>query len=336
MGSSERNERASAVSHVIQLTVEDEHDFWAHVERADASGAKDCWMWLGTGDKDGYGVFRVGGKRIGAARIGWVLDHQQPLASYDQIRRTCSTKGCVRPSHSRRNKRAFRKHAESRHNPTYYVIRPPEGGRSEAPRQKTIDALVESREELRTLRQLLRTLLTTVPGNHTFLVESLTKTRRSIANLQAVIETNAAETDKRLTIIERQLVARAAESEPSHAPMVLAASEQRPTPEPPEPEPTPEPEPAPEPTPEPERAPEAALLMNAFKSELGGPGEPTDDDYSSLEMVFEIAMAEADGPGGAVQRFGTWLTSFRELTATHPEMERTPQDFAREVSAQRL
>jgi hypothetical protein len=79
-----------------------------------------------------------------------------------------------------------------------------------------------------------------------------------------------------------------------------------------------------------------AVLMSAFQAELGVPENPTDDDYESLDMVFDIALGEVQEPSAAVDRFGSWLSSFHNLTRTHPATEPTPQSFAREVAARRL
>lgn len=63
--------------------------FW---ERVDKSGA--CWLWQGTLDSGGYGVFRL----VRAHRISWVIANG-PLAAGELVLHHCDNRRCVRPMH---------------------------------------------------------------------------------------------------------------------------------------------------------------------------------------------------------------------------------------------
>lgn len=70
--------------------------FWALVTTEPNTG---CWFWLGTVDRNGYGVFRYAGRTYRAHRFGWFLIHgRHPSA--DLLHR-CDARGCVNPDHLR-------------------------------------------------------------------------------------------------------------------------------------------------------------------------------------------------------------------------------------------
>ena len=49
-------------------------EFWSRVDRA--GGPEACWPWQGPGwFKGGYGAVRVNGKRMGAHRYAYILEH---------------------------------------------------------------------------------------------------------------------------------------------------------------------------------------------------------------------------------------------------------------------
>jgi hypothetical protein len=73
--------------------------FWRHV---DTSG--ECWLWVGTKDKNGYGVFTetIDGcrKYRKAHRVAYELEVGVPNPREgDQFRHLCGVHACVRPSH---------------------------------------------------------------------------------------------------------------------------------------------------------------------------------------------------------------------------------------------
>ena len=331
MGS--RRVRNKGMSTTIQLTSEHEHDFWARVDRSDEGG---CWIWTGYKDKGGYPSLKIDKERIGAPRVAWVLQHRQPLPSYQQVRRRCKCAGCVRPTHMARVNTSYSKYATRGGKTSYTVLKPPIEGKSDAPRQETIAALTGSHKELQQLRSVLHALSGALPQQYRELRKSHEKTHTSVAELTASVESLreemmrwTASVDQRLLRMERTFAREQA----------LPAAE----PTSGDPEPTTradEPGEAPDEPKEPINGREpggmSLVLMTAFQAEFGGPREPRPDDYESLDMVFDIALGEAKEPSAAVDQFGAWLNSFHALTVAHPTMEPTPQGFAREVAARRL
>jgi hypothetical protein len=74
--------------------------FWAKVTR----GAPDeCWLWSGTVDEDGYGIFfPIGRKPVRAHRFAYELlvESIPPELVIDHVRaRGCAHRNCVNPAH---------------------------------------------------------------------------------------------------------------------------------------------------------------------------------------------------------------------------------------------
>jgi hypothetical protein len=318
--------RSKAVT--IQLTTEHEHDFWARVDRSDEG---DCWIWTGYKDKDGYPSLRIDKERLGAPRVAWVLHHRQPLPSYQQVRRRCKSKGCVRPTHMTRVNTSYSNFSKRRPNSTFTVLKPPEGGKTEAPKQEAVAALTGSYKELQQLRIALHALTGALPQsdrkqqkNHEKTHTCVTELVESVESLREEMMRWTARVDQRLIRLERAVAPVEPPSQPKSEPD-----------EPAQPEPS-KPEVVAEPVNGHEPEGMSLVLMNAWKEQFGGPREPHAEDYESLDMVFDIALGESHEPSGAVERFGAWLSSFHRLTLAHPTMEPTPQGFAREVAARRL
>lgn len=57
----------------------------------------DCWEWLGSKDKKGYGSFILG-KEKRAHRISWVI-HFGPIPQGLSVCHSCDNPSCVNPSH---------------------------------------------------------------------------------------------------------------------------------------------------------------------------------------------------------------------------------------------
>jgi len=333
MGSSRRE----AASTTIQLTTEHEHDFWARVDRSEEGG---CWLWTGFRDKKGYPWLKIDNKLNGAQRIAWVLHHRQALPSYQQIRRRCKNTSCVRPTHLKRINRSFADYAKRATKLDYIILKPIVGGKSDAPNRETIEALSGSFKELQQLKHVLHTLTAALPENTRNLQKSLTKLQSSgeeykvsIEELKDEILAWKVKVEKRFDRIESTLdeilelkelkieeLKKSSKPKPrSSVPIVMLA-----------------PDPEPEKELKPVNGKMTKLLMSAFQAALGGPENPDSSDYESLDMVFDIALGESSGSTEAVERFGAWLTSFRELTTAHPSLEKSPQGFARQVAARRL
>ena len=67
--------------------------FWSKVDK---SG--DCWIWIGSKDKHGYGRFRLNNKNMKAHRISFALQHGE-IDSSKCVCHVCDTPDCVNPSH---------------------------------------------------------------------------------------------------------------------------------------------------------------------------------------------------------------------------------------------
>jgi len=202
-------------------------------------------------------------------------------------------------------------------------------------------ALSGSFKELQQLRILLHALSGALPQTDKRQQKNHEKTHTCIAELTESVESLREEVarwrarmDQRLDRIERTLEdSSPPESELPAAPPSSPAPAPAPPTEPPSELNVIQTEPANGQSPE----GMSAVLMNAFQAELGGPKEPRPEDYQSLDVVFDMALGDAQkNPSEAVERFSTWLTIFRELTVKNPSLDRTPQDFAREVAARRL
>lgn len=328
MGS--RHVRKKGMSTAIQLTAEHEHDFWARVDRQKGEGG--CWNWTGFCDKRGYPWLRIDGELIGAHRVAWVLHHGQPLPSYQQVRRRCGSKSCVRPTHSMKLPKSYSEYAKRASNPTFVILKPPIAGKSEAPNRETIEALSGSFQELQQLRHVLHTLTGAIPESTRNVQKSLAKLHscsdfvaEELRRIREQMNSWQSNVDARLAHIERFM-----ESSEDDAPPDSPSNETG------EPQAIVEPRADVEPANGREPRGMSVVLMTAFQAEFGGPKEPRADDYESLDMVFDIALSETKEPSVAVDQFGAWLGSFHRLTVAHPTMDPTPQGFAREVAARRL
>ena len=67
--------------------------FWTKVQKTD-----DCWLWLASKDRDGYGLFTINGKRRGAHAVAYELTlGEVPIGL--ELDHTCRNRKCVNPSH---------------------------------------------------------------------------------------------------------------------------------------------------------------------------------------------------------------------------------------------
>lgn len=73
------------------MAIEDR--FWSHVAK---SG--DCWEWVGTRRRDGYGVFWSGERQVRAHRFAWELQNG-PVPFGLSLCHSCDNPPCVRPDH---------------------------------------------------------------------------------------------------------------------------------------------------------------------------------------------------------------------------------------------
>lgn len=73
---------------------EREAQFWRYVNKTG-----ECWMWLGSTYKGGYGRFWTGIRRVQAHRYVWELFHGPIADDGLVVRHSCDTPGCVNPDH---------------------------------------------------------------------------------------------------------------------------------------------------------------------------------------------------------------------------------------------
>src|SRR4051812_14455751 len=60
--------------------------------------AKDCWVWRGPLDKDGYGTFYLRRMNRRAHRVAWYSMHGD-LPDGFVVNHTCRNRACVNPQH---------------------------------------------------------------------------------------------------------------------------------------------------------------------------------------------------------------------------------------------
>jgi hypothetical protein len=75
--------------------------FWSKVFIKDPS---DCWIWQGSINPQGYGLFFIGDKILGAHRVAWIISHNKPIPKFINNRKTvirhlCGNRSCVNPNH---------------------------------------------------------------------------------------------------------------------------------------------------------------------------------------------------------------------------------------------
>lgn len=72
-----------------------EERFWAKVDKR---GDEECWPWLSTKSRDGYGQVNVRGRMRLAHRVGWMLIHGEDPGELHVLHR-CDNPPCQNPSH---------------------------------------------------------------------------------------------------------------------------------------------------------------------------------------------------------------------------------------------
>lgn len=58
-----------------------------------------CWIWRGSVNQLGYGLFYYRGRQHGAHRIAWELATGQSIPDGYEVDHTCRVRDCVRPAH---------------------------------------------------------------------------------------------------------------------------------------------------------------------------------------------------------------------------------------------
>lgn len=76
------------------LAEKDTERFFVKVDRTDPEG---CWLWQAATDRDGYGLFKLAGRKWRAHRVAALLDGRDPRGKV--VRHTCDNPSCVNPAH---------------------------------------------------------------------------------------------------------------------------------------------------------------------------------------------------------------------------------------------
>lgn len=71
------------------------HRFWAKVEKR---GPDECWLWLGSKNRKGYGGIGAYGGNVRAHRLSWEFANG-PITDGLCVLHRCDVPACVNPSH---------------------------------------------------------------------------------------------------------------------------------------------------------------------------------------------------------------------------------------------
>ena len=77
-----------------RFSKKDAERFW---KKVDTGSADVCWKWQAATDKDGYGVFKLNGKKWRAHRVAALVDGRDPTGKV--VRHTCDNPCCANPAH---------------------------------------------------------------------------------------------------------------------------------------------------------------------------------------------------------------------------------------------
>jgi hypothetical protein len=237
----------------------------------------------------------------------------------------------VRPSHLCKKFASYADWSKGKRNPVFTVLRAPVEGRTEAPKQKAIDALVKNVEEFQDVKNVLRTVAGAVPQTFREVTQSLAKTHTSVSTCIAKVDSLrevlldrwCLAVDERLLRMERTLDRLVQQLSEQALPAKAAVAC------PPE-----EAEPgggvgsAPDTMP-PEEKPQLRVLAQLFETVLHVSTRGETED--KLKLSFDLALAEAADPEGAVTVFRDWLQAFSQHCKVYPATEVTPESFTRFV-----
>jgi hypothetical protein len=79
-----------------QKSIDREISFWAKVDKRQPY---ECWPWLASTNKDGYGQFWVGNTFVGAHRYSWELTRKCEVPDGKMILHLCDNRICCNPNH---------------------------------------------------------------------------------------------------------------------------------------------------------------------------------------------------------------------------------------------
>ena len=58
----------------------------------------DCWLWTGSINENGYGLFKVSGKTMKSHRVAYET-YNRPIETGNVIDHLCKVRNCVKPDH---------------------------------------------------------------------------------------------------------------------------------------------------------------------------------------------------------------------------------------------
>lgn len=79
-----------------QKSINRDESFWSKV---DQKGPMDCWPWLASCNKDGYGQFWIGYTMVPAHRYAYVYKSEKKLDEKVMILHHCDNPACCNPNH---------------------------------------------------------------------------------------------------------------------------------------------------------------------------------------------------------------------------------------------
>lgn len=71
-------------------------DFWSKIA---IKSDDECWLWLFSRDKNGYGYFSFQGKTLKAHKVAYLLTCHGPLQFKYHICHSCDNPSCCNPKH---------------------------------------------------------------------------------------------------------------------------------------------------------------------------------------------------------------------------------------------
>lgn len=273
------------------------------------------------------------GRKWGAHRVGWVIDHEQSLVSWHRLGRTCQVDNCVRPSHLTITRGIKPKGRNGKAKVGQYILRLGNGKTVINTRRRftygDLEKYLVDLKELLSQTTYLNSKYTQILNGNSQLLKYIGEIDPPTA--EVITQAVAAAVAGPLGALEQRMDALSSRMEEMLDHVERPAPEV--APEPSAPEPTEPPAPAPSPPVEPVDDNLRDMLMQVFQAEMSEPQEPTGDDHEALGVAFDMASAGSEDTSGAVRLFATWLTSFRKLTAENDTMERSPATFAAQVVA---